>query len=92
MGKSTLALSWLLRTAQKGHGVLFISLEMEAGELAERAMSDLAWSVDHPIPYEKISRNTVKHEEFQRLMDFLGKHSSGYRSGSRKRAALGWHR
>lgn len=53
MGKSTVALSSMLKTAQAGHGVLFFSLEMGKHELAARALSDLAYT-DPVIAYSDL--------------------------------------
>lgn len=50
MGKSTVALSSLLRTAAAGHGVLFFSFEMPANQIAARALTDFAYT-DPPIAY-----------------------------------------
>lgn len=69
MGKSTVALSMLTRTASKGHGVLFLSLEMEEGELAERMLSDLCYGRGEPIPYERIGNNQLVEREIARLAD-----------------------
>ena len=41
-GKSALALQSSLHNAQRGRSVLYVSLEMEAGELTERAVCSLA--------------------------------------------------
>jgi replicative DNA helicase len=59
MGKTTVGLSWLLRTAGKGHNVLFFSLEMDATELSERALSDISWAASARIEYKDISRNSL---------------------------------
>lgn len=69
MGKSTVGLSMLTRTAGKGHGVLFLSLEMEEGELAERMLSDLCYGHGDPIPYERISNNQVGEKEIARVAE-----------------------
>ncbi len=65
MGKSTVALSWLLRTAQAGHGVLFFSLEMGADELTEMALCDLAWSRHRRVEYRDISTSQVTKDGFR---------------------------
>ncbi len=69
IGKSSLALAWLIRTAMKGHGVLFISLEMEATELLERAQSDISWRASSPIPYENITNGKIDDDQYNRLTD-----------------------
>lgn len=53
MGKSTVALSSMLKTSAAGHGVLFFSLEMGKHELAARALSDLAYT-DPVIAYSDL--------------------------------------
>ena len=52
MGKTATAISYALGAASRGHGVLFISLEMGAEQLAERMAADLC--LDKRIPYEAI--------------------------------------
>lgn len=60
-GKTTTALSLLLRTAEKGHGVMMFELEMTAQELTEVALCDLAWSRDRRIEYRDLSNMTDIH-------------------------------
>lgn len=69
MGKSTATLSWLIRTAERGHGVLFLSLEMEATELGERMLSDLCYRHDAAMTYEQIGRNDLNEFELERLIN-----------------------
>jgi replicative DNA helicase len=52
MGKTASALSYALGAAARGHGVLFVSLEMSGEELAERMAADLC--LEDEIPYEAI--------------------------------------
>lgn len=68
MGKSTVATSWLLRTAQKGHGVLLITLEMGGQEQIERCISDLCWSREFPVPYEAISREDLNQRQVEKVI------------------------
>jgi replicative DNA helicase len=56
MGKSMLAQSLVLKSAQKSAGVMMFSLEMTIDELAKRGMSDLSYTADDPIPYRNASR------------------------------------
>lgn len=65
MGKTTTGLSWLLRTAAKGHGVLFFSLEMERSELTEIALCDLAYDRRNRIEYRDISATAVTKLGFE---------------------------
>lgn len=53
MGKSMIALSSMLRTANKGHGVLFFSLEMTKRQVTARALSDFAFT-DPVIAYSNL--------------------------------------
>ena len=52
MGKTATAISYALGAAERGHGVLFFSLEMGAEQLAERMAADLC--LDDRIPYASI--------------------------------------
>jgi len=63
MGKSTTALSWLIRTAQQGHGILFFSLEMSAHELTEIALCDLAYNRDRRIEYRDLNSAIASTQE-----------------------------
>lgn len=69
MGKTTTALSWLLKTAAKGHGVMMFSLEMGRDELTEMALCDLAWSRDSRIEYRDISASQVGALGFERKFE-----------------------
>lgn len=57
MGKTATAISYSLGAAERGHGVLFISLEMDAEQLGERMAADLC--LDSRIPYEAIRDRTL---------------------------------
>lgn len=52
MGKTATAISYALGAAARGHGVLFVSLEMAAEQLAERMAADLC--LEQRIPYAAI--------------------------------------
>lgn len=54
MGKTSAALSYALGAAANGHGVLFVSLEMNRLELMQRATSDVIFDGAAGIPYEAI--------------------------------------
>ena len=73
MGKSSVALSLLLRTARKGHGVMFFALEMGREELTEMALCSLAWRPDQRIEYRDIAASSAKRdgfgEKFQRICE-----------------------
>lgn len=57
MGKTATALSYALGAAERGHGVLFVSLEMDAEQLGERMAADLC--LGQRIPYEAIRDRTL---------------------------------
>jgi replicative DNA helicase len=61
MGKTATAISYSLGAAARGHGVLFVSLEMSATELGERMAADLC--LQHRIPYEKIRDRTLDADQ-----------------------------
>lgn len=65
MGKTTTGLSWLLRTAGRGHGVLFVSLEMGKEELSEISMCDVAYDRRDRIEYRDLSPMTVMQKGFE---------------------------
>lgn len=54
MGKTALALSYSLGAARKGHGVMFVSLEMSSVELAARMAADLCFNGRDSVPYNVI--------------------------------------
>jgi len=55
MGKTTMGVHVALSSARRGHGALFVSLEMTAQQLAERALSAAAYSKrEEPITYRMI--------------------------------------
>jgi replicative DNA helicase len=64
MGKTTTALSLLLKTAERGHGVMIFSLEMGKDELTEIALCDLAWRPDYRVQYRDISASQVMADGF----------------------------
>jgi replicative DNA helicase len=67
-GKTTAALSLLLRTAERGHGVLMFELEMTAQELTEIALCDMAWSSKARIEYRDLSTFTdISQDKVERL-------------------------
>jgi replicative DNA helicase len=53
MGKTTAAHSYALGAAMRGHGVLFVSLEMSSVELAGKMAADMCHE-DHKIPFAAI--------------------------------------
>ncbi len=61
MGKTATAISYALGAASRGHGTLFISLEMSRDQMGERMAADLC--VSHRIPYESIRDRTLTREQ-----------------------------
>lgn len=68
MGKSSVALSSMLRTAEKGHGVLFFSLEMTRDQLVARALTDYAYT-NPTIAYSDLKPGRVSGAHVRRLYE-----------------------
>ena len=66
MGKTSAALSYALGAAAAGHGVLFVSLEMNRLELMQRATSDVLFDGATGIPYEAIRDGRFTSENARR--------------------------
>lgn len=71
MGKTTKALHIAMSAAKSGEGCAFISLEMTAQQLGERAVACAAYSpYRDPLPYTEIRLGAnLTAEQFQRLQD-----------------------
>jgi len=69
MGKSAVALSAALASARAGHGVLYVSQEMTADQLALRALTDAAWSYSAPIRYSEAQRGSISDDDLERLIE-----------------------
>lgn len=67
MGKSTVALSSLIATAQTGIGVLLFSMEMPSFALSTRILTDLAWDPDSPVSYADAMAKRISARDFERL-------------------------
>jgi replicative DNA helicase len=59
MGKTGVGLGSALRMAEKGHPVLYVSLEMTAAALANRSLSDLLFDTDNQVSYWDITRGNL---------------------------------
>lgn len=68
MGKSAIALASMLRTAVKGHGVLFFSLEMTQQQIVSRSLADFAYT-EPPIAYSDLKPGRVTSGQVTRLLD-----------------------
>ena len=66
MGKTSAALSYALGAAAAGHGVLFVSLEMNRLELMQRATSDVIFDGATGIPYEAIRDGSFTSDNAKR--------------------------
>lgn len=71
MGKSTFTLSAMLKTARKGHGVMFFALEMGRQELSEMALCDLAWSPHKRVEYKDVTEDAVMRDGFAAKFDAI---------------------
>lgn len=69
MGKTAMALSYALGAAAKGHGVLFVSLEMSSRELAARMASDLCFDGREGVPYNCIRDGVLNNWQMNRVVD-----------------------
>lgn len=67
MGKSATAISYALGAARRGHGVLYISHEMSADQIAERALADVCFDRDNRVPFSAITSGRVTIEEGREL-------------------------
>ncbi len=63
MGKTACALSYALGAASKGHGVLFVSLEMSSSELAQRMAADMCFDGHAGVPFEAIRDNKLSSNQ-----------------------------
>lgn len=68
MGKTAVALSYTLGAAQAGHGVLFASLEMNAGQLAGRMFADLCFD-GAEVAYSAIRDRRLNDFQRRRLIE-----------------------
>jgi replicative DNA helicase len=72
MGKTATALSYSLGVAQAGHGVLFVSLEMDQDQLSGRMYADLCFD-GAEIPYGAIRDRKLNDFQRRRLADVQSK-------------------
>lgn len=68
MGKSAVALASMLRTAGKGYGVLFFSLEMTKQQVVSRALADFAYT-DPVIAYSEMKPGKMGNGQIARLRE-----------------------
>jgi replicative DNA helicase len=67
MGKSAFGVCAALASARAGHAVQFVSLEMSAQELSERAISNLAFDHRSPISYTSIRSGDLGVDHIERV-------------------------
>lgn len=65
MGKSSLALSIGTHAASCGHGVAYVSLEMDAASIALRAISEATAMQRRPVAYSGARRGTLSEDEMR---------------------------
>jgi replicative DNA helicase len=69
MGKTGVSLACMMRAARDGHQILFVSLEMTAVPLANRALADLCYDPHRRITYFDIAQAKVTNAEYDRIED-----------------------
>ena len=69
MGKTSLATSVMLKSAELGANILYFSMEMSRSQIVERMLSDLVWTYRSPIPYKNMKRGQLTSEEIERIID-----------------------
>jgi replicative DNA helicase len=67
MGKTAVACGIAKGVAKGGAGVLFVSLEMGAVELAQRVACDICYTGRHGIPFDRIVNATVDQMQVRHL-------------------------
>lgn len=68
MGKTAAALSYAIGAARKGHGVLFVTLEMSSKELGARMAADMCFDGYSGVPYEGIRDNSLTDPQRKALI------------------------
>lgn len=66
MGKTAVWLSYARGAAMKGHGVIYVSLEMRGRELAQRIAADHCYD-ESPIPYELIRDGRLDRGQMEQI-------------------------
>ena len=67
MGKTALSLAVARRAAQAGHGVLYISREMDISQLMPRMVADILFEAGGESTFEDIQRGHVSEAEMRML-------------------------
>jgi replicative DNA helicase len=69
LGKSALAVSSARQSAAAGHAGLYFSLEMTAGALSGRALTDAIFDHRDPISYSDAAAGLLSNDQAQRIID-----------------------
>lgn len=68
MGKTATAVSYSVGAARRGHGVLFITLEMSAEQIGQRIACDMCFgSPSCQVPYSNVTEGRVNEAEARQL-------------------------
>ena len=67
MGKSAVALTYARGAAQRGHGVLFVSLEMSRLQCGQRLLADQAYDDPGGVPFAAIINRRINRYDRGRL-------------------------
>jgi replicative DNA helicase len=68
-GKSALAVTFARLQTEANKNILLFTLEMTAGDVADRAIADAVWIDTDPIPYQNMRLGKVSKNQQQRLTD-----------------------
>ena len=68
MGKTAVALSYALGSAQLGFGTMYVSLEMSGTELSARMLSDLAFDGHRGVLYSVIRDGELSHNQKREVL------------------------
>lgn len=69
MGKTSIGLSVALKAARSGAGAVFFSLEMDAGKLGARAISDVLYDWNQRVPYMDTIRGQLSEEQVDAIAE-----------------------
>lgn len=68
MGKTAVAVSYSIGAAERGHGVLLVSLEMSNDELGGRMAADICFDSEYQVPYEAISEGRLNDRQVRQVL------------------------
>lgn len=68
-GKTTVGVSTALAAAEAGYGVMFVSLEMGAQELAERALSAICYGAGNRVAYSSIIAGEIENSDMEAVIE-----------------------